>query len=65
MQQLNADLRAATEKCEEEEKQAAYYRDLYERSQSNKKEMQRLRSSLGEAESKIERLEKEKEGLKR
>ncbi len=65
MKQFNVDLKELAEKAEAEEKQAAYYQELWEKSKTSKKEMQRLRSSLGEAESKLERLEKDKERLER
>ncbi len=51
--ELKVDLRDALEKAESEDGHQRRCKELEERVKSDKKEMQRLRSMLGEAESKL------------
>ncbi len=65
MQQSKVDLREASEKASEAEKQSVHFREMAERGRTDKKEIQRIKSSVGEVEARAARAEREKEGLQR
>lgn len=65
VKQLNVDLRAMTQKAWEEETKAKQFQERTCGVKSDKIEIQRLRSQLGEVESRAAKLEREKNEIER